>query len=234
MDKIKQGLYYIVVGVVSFISLVFLPMIGSTIGLGWNIPDTTVGWIVWVGSKIIVATLNVLIFHCFMCQAKINIKDNENYLKAREILMDVKLKEVKPRSPRKWNAEQYGKKGVTIFITSSMAVVALTQAVLSFDYISMLTYLFAIIMGLIFGILQMKTAEEYWTREYLEYALYRQELALKQQQQQITQSGDATTSTSESTACALYTQQISEDNDSDNNRQQAIQESRRASQEELG
>ena len=183
MDKVKQGLYYIVVGVVSFISLVFLPMIGSTIGLGWNIPDTEVGWIIWVGSKIIVATLNVLIFHCFMCQAKLNIKDNENYKKAREILLDVKLKEIRPRSPRKWNAEQYGKKGVTIFITSSMTVVALTQAVLSFDYISMLTYLFAIIMGLIFGILQMKTAEEYWTREYLEYALYRQELALKQAEQ---------------------------------------------------
>lgn len=183
MDKIKQGMYYIVVGVVSFISLVFLPMIGSTIGLGWNIPDTTVGWIIWVGSKIIVSALNITIFHCFMCQAKINIKDDENYKKAREILMDVKLKEVRPRSPRKWNAEQYGMKGVTIFITSSMTVVALTQAVLSFDYISMLTYLFTIIMGLIFGVLQMKTAEEYWTREYLEYALYRQELALKQEEQ---------------------------------------------------
>lgn len=158
-------------------------MIGSTIGLGWNIPDTTVGWIIWVGSKIIVSALNITIFHCFMCQAKINIKDDENYKKAREILMDVKLKEVRPRSPRKWNAEQYGMKGVTIFITSSMTVVALTQAVLSFDYISMLTYLFTIIMGLIFGVLQMKTAEEYWTREYLEYALYRQELALKQAEQ---------------------------------------------------
>lgn len=193
MDKIKQGLYYIVVGVVSFISLVFLPMIGSTIGLGWNIPDTEVGWIVWVGGKLIVATLNVLIFHCFMCQAKLNVKDNENYKKAREILTDVTLKEIKPRSPRKWNAEQYGKKGVTIFITSSMAVVALTQAVLSFDYISMLTYLFAIIMGLIFGILQMKTAEEYWTREYYEYALYRQKIALKQEEQ------DSSIGTQEST-----------------------------------
>ena len=183
MDKIKQSLYYIIIGVVSFIALVFLPMIGSTVGLGWNIPDTVVGWIVWVGSKLIVSTLNVLIFHCFMCQAKINVKDNENYKKAREILTDVNLKEIKPRSPGKWKAEQYGKKGATIFITSSLAVVALTQAVLTFDYISMLTYLFTIIMGLIFGVLQMKTAEEYWTREYLEYALYRQELALKQAEQ---------------------------------------------------
>lgn len=190
MDKIKQSLYYIIIGVVSFIALVFLPMIGSTVGLGWNIPDTVVGWIVWVGSKLIVSTLNVLIFHCFMCQAKINIKDNENYKKAREILTDVNLKEIKPRSPGKWKAEQYGKKGVTIFITSSLAVVALTQAVLTFDYISMLTYLFTIIMGLIFGILQMKTAEEYWTREYLEYALYRQKSVENQAQEDAKQEAD--------------------------------------------
>ena len=218
MDKVKQGMYYIVVGVVSFISLVFLPMIGSTIGLGWNIPDTEVGWIIWVGSKIIVATLNVLIFHCFMWQAKLNIKDNENYKKAREILLDVKLKEIRPRSPRKWNAEQYGKKGVTIFITSSMTVVALTQAVLSFDYISMLTYLFAIIMGLIFGILQMKTAEEYWTREYLEYALYRQELALKQAEQ------GSSTGTQENTQSPSERELegLNEEIEHDNNRWQAI------------
>lgn len=200
MDKIKQSLYYIIIGVVSFIALVFLPMIGSTIGLGWNIPDTVVGWIVWVGSKLIVSTLNVLIFHCFMCQAKINIKDNENYKKAREILTDVNLKEIKPRSPGKWKAEQYGKKGVTIFITSSLAVVALTQAVLTFDYISMLTYLFTIIMGLIFGVLQMKTAEEYWTREYYEYALYRQESALKQAEQ------GSSTGTQENTQSPLESQ----------------------------
>ena len=213
MDKIKQSLYYIIIGVVSFIALVFLPMIGSTVGLGWNIPDTTVGWIVWVGSKIIVSTLNVLIFHCFMCQAKINVKDNENYKKAREILTDVNLKEIKPRSPGKWKAEQYGKKGVTIFITSSLAVVALTQAVLTFDYISMLTYLFTIIMGLIFGILQMKTAEEYWTREYLEYALYRQELALVQAEQ------DSSTVTQENTQSPLESELegINEEIEHDNN-----------------
>lgn len=34
----------------------------------------------------------------------------------------------------------------------------------------MLTYLFTIIMGLIFGILQMKRAEEYWTDEFWKYA----------------------------------------------------------------
>ena len=180
MDKVKQYLNYIIIGIVSLIALVFLPMLGSTVGLGWNIPNTTVGWIVWVAVKIIVATLNVLIFHCFMQQAKVNVKDNENYKRARDILINQKEKEILPKSPNKWNSQQYIKKGSTIFITTGLSTIALTQAILSFDYVSMLTYLFTIVMGLIFGILQMKTAEEYWTDEYLQYALMKErEAALR-------------------------------------------------------
>ena len=180
MDKVKQYLNYIIIGIVSLIALVFLPMLGSTVGLGWNVPDTTVGWVVWVAVKLIVATLNVLIFHCFMQQAKINVKDNENYKRAREILVKQKEKEILPKSPSKWNSQQYIKKGSTIFTTTALSTIALTQAILSFDYVSMLTYLFTVVMGLIFGILQMKTAEEYWTDEYLQYALMKErEAALR-------------------------------------------------------
>lgn len=84
--------------------------------------------------------------------------------------MDADAREAQPRSPGKWKAEQYSKKGITIFISSLLSVFALAQAALSFDYVNMLTYLFTILTGLIFGILQMKTAEEYWTTEFLDYA----------------------------------------------------------------
>lgn len=170
MDKIKQWLYYFIIGIVSMIALCFLPMIGSNVGLGWNLPDTEVGWIVWVTVKVIVAVLNVLIFHCFMMQAKINAKNNPKYVEALEILRLTKQKEFVPRSPSSWNKQQYGQKGVTLFITTALSTVALTQAMLTFDWMSMLTYLFTIIMGLLFGVMQMETAEEYWTDEFWQYA----------------------------------------------------------------
>lgn len=170
MDKVKQFMYYFIIGVVSMIALCFLPMIGSDIGLGWNLPNTVVGWIVWVVVKLIVAVLNVLIFHCFMLQAKINIKDNPRYIEAQEILRLNNIKQYIPRSPTVWNKQQYGQKGVSIFITTALSTIALTQAMLTFDWMSMLTYLFTIIMGLIFGIMQMKTAEDYWTDEFWQYA----------------------------------------------------------------
>lgn len=170
MDKIRQFMYYVIIGVISLIALCFLPMIGSNIGLGWNIPNTTVGWVVWIAVKCIVAVLNVLIFHCFMCQAKLNIKDNERYLEAQEILRKQDVKDYIPRAPEDWNKQQYSTKGITIFITTALSTIALTQALLQFDYITMLTYLFTIVMGLIFGVMQMKTAEEYWTDEFWQYA----------------------------------------------------------------
>lgn len=218
LDKIKQWTYYIIIGVISFIALVFLPMLGTTIGLEWNIPNSTAGWVVWVGTKLIISAINILIFHSFMQQAKINIRDNENYKKARDILVHQKVKNVIPRSPAKWNTKQYLTKGVSIFLITGLSTIALTQAILTFDWVSMLTYLFTIIMGLIFGVLQMKNAEEYWTDEYYRYALLVQENNSKstdKQQQDVINTGVEATTVEE------YNTQNSADNigESDDNNQ---------------
>ena len=193
-DSLKQGMYYIIIAVISFISVVFLPMLGSTLGLGWKIPDTTAGWVVWGASRAIVATINVLLFHSFMEQAKLNIKDDEHYKEARDILVKVKKKEHKPKSPAQWNAAQYGKKGVSLFLASAMSVVAIGQAVLSYEWTTALAYLFTLSMGIIFGIMQMKKAESYWTTEYYEYALMKKRM---EEEQQIAEQSEQTEKTEE-------------------------------------
>lgn len=170
VDKFKLYIYYVIIGIVSFLSLVFLPMIGTQGGLAWNVPNTFVGWLIWIVIKLIIAAINIIIFHSFMQQAKVNVRDNPKYKEALEILGRIKLKNYIPRSPEKWNARQYGVKGVSIFLTTCLATVAFTQAILTFDWIAMISYLFTIIMGIIFGIIQMKIAEEYWTDEFWKYA----------------------------------------------------------------
>ena len=136
-------------------------MVGSEVGMGWNLPTTPVGWVVYVATKLIVATINVLLFHCFMQQAKLNSSSNEKYKAANEMLYKLAPQIYDPRSPLKFNKQEYGRKGVIIFVTTLLSAFALTQAILSFDYMSMLTYLFTIIMGVVFGIIQMKKAEVY-------------------------------------------------------------------------
>lgn len=173
LAKIRAGLYYCLIGVISFIALFFLPALGSDLNIGLALPNTLAGWIVYVTTKIIVSVINVLIFHCFRLQGKLNVVDTEEHKKAKQILRDKgKTKEVIPVSPREWNTQQWLSKGSTLFITSILSTFALTQAVLTFDWTAMLTYLFTIIMGLIFGVLQMKKEEEFWTTGYLEYAEY--------------------------------------------------------------
>jgi hypothetical protein len=170
-DKWKQYQYYVIIGVVSLIALFFLPMVGSEVGLAFVLPNTVAGWIVYITSKLLVAALNVIIFHCFILQAKINIKDNPNYLAALDLLRRMDQNNYpNPRSPQEYFREIYGKKGITIFITTILAAIGLTQAVLTFNLISMLSYLFTVLMGLIFGILQMNQTEIFWTEEFYEYA----------------------------------------------------------------
>ena len=170
-EKAKQNMYYILIGIISFISVAFLPMVGSTVGLGWKLPDTPTGWVVWAISRLIIATINVLIFYSFMEQAKLNVAKDPHYIEATEILLKAKKADHTPRSPQKWQALQYGKRGTKIFISSALSVVALGQAILSFDWVSMLAFIFTIAMGIVFGILQMKKAETYWTDEFYRYAL---------------------------------------------------------------
>lgn len=168
--KWTNYLYYILIGVLSFISLVFLPMLGSELGMSFNFPTTTAGWFVYITSQLIAAVINVLIFHSFICQAKLNIKDNDNYKKAVELLRNNKEKTYVPRSLARFNMREYGVKGLTIFLGSILATVAIGEAILTYNYVKLISYLLVIIMGIIFGILEMKKYEEYYITEYLDYA----------------------------------------------------------------
>lgn len=170
MKTFKQYQNYIIIGIVSLFSVCFLPFLGSEVGLGFVLPNTISGWIVYISCKVMVAIINMLIFHCFNTQGKDNCKENARYLEACEILINNKDKQTTPRSPTQWNIKQYGFKGLTLAITTMLSAIGLTQAILVFDYTTMLTYIFTIAMGVVFGIIQMGTAEEYWTTEYWQYA----------------------------------------------------------------
>ena len=189
--KWKQYLYYILIGIISFISLVFLPMFGSEVGMAFTFPTTAAGWIVFIITQLLMAIVNVLIFHSFICQAKINIKDDPKYNEAKSILQLYILKSYTPRSLSQFTRREYGMKGVSIAIGTLLAGFALTQAILTYDYVRMLSYLFTITFGVIFGILEMKKWEEYYTGEFYDYALYYQKLKEKEEEERIQKEKEA-------------------------------------------
>jgi uncharacterized membrane protein len=174
--KLNDNLYYLLVGIVSLVSLLFLPALGTAMELGWSFPATAAGWLVFIVSKLIVAALNVIIFHSFVKQARLNIKNDANYREAITILAKYHEKEYRPRSLAEFNKQEYRSKLTTIAITSIISAFSLSQALLTFDWMSFLSYLFTIVMGIIWGILEMKKYEDFYTGEFLDNARFIQRL----------------------------------------------------------
>lgn len=168
--KIQEYLYYIIIGIVSFCALVFLPQVG-TIDVGFVFPSDAASWTVWIVTKCLTAAINVIIFHSFIQQAKVNIKDDPKYIEATKMLYECKPKNYAPRSPQKFLGKQYGRKGVMIFILTALSTIALTMAFLYFNWMAFLSYLFTILMGVALGILEMLKVQDYWTNEYYDFAL---------------------------------------------------------------
>ena len=171
MDKFRQYKNYGIITVVSLFCLFFLPFTGSTLDLGFTLPNTVAGWIVFTVNKLIIAAVNILILYCFYNQGKYNVRNDPKYLEASEILLkNLDSPELRPRSPKQHAFVVFGKKGVTLFITTILGTISLTQAVLTFEWITMLTYFFVITSGIIFGVIQMGEEEWWWTNEYWRYA----------------------------------------------------------------
>lgn len=162
---------YIIIAVLSLISVFLLPFLGSELGLAFNIPNSPAGWIVYIVTKLIIVIINILLFDQFIKQAKVNVKDNENYKAAKEILDNNKKQLDPPRTPHQFLTKLYRNKGISLTVTSALGVFGLTSAVLTFDIASMITYIMTIGMGIVFGWITMNSVEEYWTDEYYRLAL---------------------------------------------------------------
>ena len=173
----NQYTYYIIVGVVSLVASFFLPMLGSSMDGGFQFPTDTSGWIVFLTTKLASAFMNVLLLVLFVNQGKLNVRNDQKYLEARKILEETekRRRERAPRSPATYHRRLYEKKGIMTFITSALGTFALTQAVLTFDWVTFLTFIIVVLMGVVMGIITMKKVEIYWTEEYYLYALAEKE-----------------------------------------------------------
>lgn len=170
--EIRQYLYYAIIFCISIVVLIFLPMVGSEFDASLKLPTTGAAWGVYVFTKLLTAILNVLIYHCFIQQGRVNASKNENYKKARDILNKETAKaKVKPKSEKEFLKKQYSTKAIMLFITTIASTITLTQAILSYNYVTLLTYAVTIFMGIIFGVVEMKKVENYYCNEFYSYAL---------------------------------------------------------------
>lgn len=172
-QKLNLNFYYCLIFILSLLVLFIAPMFsaGAEVGVALQLPSTPIGWAIYVTTKLFVACVNLLLFHCFVKQARLNVQSNDKYLAAMALMQKYHPKEYRPRSEKEYFGQLYRKKGVLIFITSILSAVVLTNAVMAFDLTAFTTYSITIIMGVILGIMKMKDVEAYWTGEFYDYAV---------------------------------------------------------------
>ena len=158
---------YLLVGIVSLISVIVVPLLGTDFGTTIIIPNTWGGLAIWLCTRFTVVVVNLLIFDAFIKQAKINVKDDERYKSAVLKLNTIKEEAgIIPRSPEKFNKQQWRKKGTSLGISSILSSFLLTECIVNFDLTNFLTYLFTIGGAVAFGYLTMMNNEDYWTTEF--------------------------------------------------------------------
>ena len=171
-EWIHRSTYYIVIAVLSVLTLCVFPFLGSSISASIQFPTTKSGWVIWGVTKGSICLINMIIFHSFVKQGKLNIKDDPVYLQALAILNSIKPKKTDKRapSPAKYHASVYTKRGLSLVVTSFLSLLVFGEAILRLDYVALISYFITLTIGIVFGILQMKDEEYYWTKTFLTYA----------------------------------------------------------------
>lgn len=184
-EKISLNFYYCLIFILSLLVMTVAPMFSlsanTDLGIAAIFPHSVIGWAIYVCTKLFVGAVNLLLFHCFVKQAKLNIKDNVKYVEACKIYDLYHQKEYNPRSPKEYFGQLYRRKGIMIFLTSILSSIVLVNAILAFDLTAFVTYSLTILMGVIFGILKMKEVETYWIGEFYDSAMKLKNKYIKQE-----------------------------------------------------
>lgn len=170
-NKLRIYTYYILIAILSLLSVVVFPILNSTANIANTFPKDPTGWTMYILIRALVVLMNMLIFTNFLAQAKLNVKDDSNFKKANEILCRCKGKEYHPRSPQKYLGQTWAVKGSFLIVTTIASLFVIGNAILNYDYMILIATIFSVIVSIVFGIMTMRRVELYYVGEYLDYAL---------------------------------------------------------------
>ena len=183
-EAFKNYKNYGIIIVLTLITVTVFPLLGTQVGMEANYPNTVAGWIVWSVIKIALCVDNIFIFQAFVDQAELNVQYEPRYIEAREIVRKYRIGKYSPMSPEERRKKMFSKK-VIITILTSLISVALTEAILKYNFADLIAYTISMLMAVVFGILSMADQEKYWIEEFYDYAItIKEEEEAKEKQKQ--------------------------------------------------
>lgn len=160
---------YGIVAALTLLGVAVFPLISANIGIDNKFPTSTLGWIVWTTVRLAFIVLNICIFKAFVDQAKVNIKNEPRYLNALDKYRGIQNKEFVPRSPGSYFSGLYSKKIVTLVLSSITALVGISQAIINYNWMDLISYAISLTLAIVFGLNTMQNTQEYWVEEFPEY-----------------------------------------------------------------
>lgn len=170
-EQLKLYTYYILIAILSLLSVIVFPILNSTADISDTFPKDPTGWVMYCLIRVLVVVMNMLIFTNFLQQSKLNVKDEENYKRANQILGRCKPKDYHPRSPKQYLTKEYTVKGAFLVVGTVASLFVIGNAIINYDYMLLIATVFSVITSIVFGIMTMRKAEIYYVSEYLDYAL---------------------------------------------------------------
>ena len=170
-EQLKLYTYYILIAILSLLSVIVFPILNSTADISDTFPKDPTGWVMYCLIRVLVVVMNMLIFTNFLQQSKLNVKDEENYKRANQILGRCKPKDYHPRSPKQYLTKEYTVKGAFLVVSTVASLFVIGNAIINYDYMLLIATVFSVINSIVFGIMTMRKAEIYYVSEYLDYAL---------------------------------------------------------------
>ena len=183
-EAFKNYKNYGIIIVLTLVTVTVFPLLGTQVGMEANYPNTVAGWIVWSVIKIALCVDNIFIFQAFVDQAELNVQYEPRYIEAREIVRKYRIGKYNPMSPEDRRKKMFSKK-VIITVLTSLISVALTEAILKYNFADLIAYTISMLMAVVFGILSMADQEKYWIEEFYDYAItIKEEEEAKEKQKQ--------------------------------------------------
>lgn len=169
-EAFKNYKNYGIIIILTLITVTLFPLLGTSVGMEAKYPNTVAGWVVWAVIKIALCVDNVFIFQAFVDQAELNVQYEPRYIEAREIVRKYRIGKYNPMSPEERRKKMFSKK-IIITVLTSLISVALTEAILHYNFADLIAYTISMIMAVVFGILSMADQEKYWVEEFYDYAI---------------------------------------------------------------
>lgn len=165
----------IAVVILSLGAMILVPLLGSYLTGQTKFPETVPEWILYFTCAIAISICSLFIYLALFNQGKLNVKDEPEYLKAKELHLrnfERMNKDIVPVDPFKWEKRQKIQKGIFQTIGIFLGLLGLGLAVISWNNSEFISACISVVMSIGFGLVKMGDVERMWTEGWLEYEMY--------------------------------------------------------------